>query len=82
MKNICELWGTMDTAFSDELPYRVGHEFAVDETLNGIGISLELPSIEEDLFTLALRNSIKNLKEGPLGLSQREFPCGSYTKQA
>jgi hypothetical protein len=53
-----------------------------EETLDGVGIPLEFPSIEEDLFSLVSCNSIKNLKKGPLGLFQRELPYGSYAKQS
>src|SRR5262245_36109908 len=67
-------------AFSDVPRHRLGRKVAVEETLDGGGLPLECPSIEEDLCRLVSCHSIKQLKKGPLGLRQRELPGGHDAK--
>src|SRR5262245_39494920 len=71
-----------DRAFCSVPHNRVCRKFAVEETVDGVGLPREFPSIEEDLFSLVSCNSIKHLKQGPLGLFQRELPRGNYAKQS
>src|SRR4029453_6088585 len=69
-----------ETVFPSAPRYRVGGEFAVEKPLDGGGLPLEFPSIEEELGRLVLGHSIKHLQKSPLGLFQRELPCNNHVK--
>lgn len=82
LKKVCELRGIVDLACYQALHHRVGDKFAIKETLDSGGISLEFPSIEEDLYRFLSCNCINHLKKGPLGLFQRKLPSGNEAKQS